>query len=173
MVGCAAGAAGVVVVGSGAGAPGWPGNWLSVRPVSDAPAPFSRKMKKPGPWSTSWAAPTRAPTAVRAARVAIIFFPARAWRPLVSGLPADFLGRVAGPAGLVPGLPGRVAGPPGLAPGPVGRAGLSGLVPGTAGRAGAVAGPAGARAGLTGLGGAMAGAGIVARALGFPRFSLT
>src|SRR3984885_8644670 len=36
----------------GAGAPGWPGNWLSVRPVSDAPAPFSRKMKKRPPCST-------------------------------------------------------------------------------------------------------------------------
>ena len=114
------------------------------------------------------------PTAVTVARTAIIFFPARTCRPFVSGLPVDLPGlapgRVAGPAGLVPGRAGRVAGPAGLVPGP---AGLSGRVAGPAGLTGAVAGPAGARAGLTGLGGAMAGAGIVARPPGFPRFSLT
>jgi hypothetical protein len=169
LVGCADGCS---AAGEG-GEPGWPGNWVSVRPVSDAPAPFSRKMKKRGPCSASWAVPAIAPTVARTAIAANIFFPARDCRPFVSGFALDFPGRVAGPVDLVPGLAGRVAGPAGLVPGPAGLTGLSGRVAGPAGLTGAVAGPAGARTGLTGLGGAMAGAGIVARPPGLPRFSLT
>ena len=159
MVGCAAGADGAGAVGVGAGAPGWPGNWLSVTPVSDAPAPFCRNMKKRGPCSASWAVPAIAPTVARTAIAANIFFPARTCRPFVSGLAVD-----------LPGLaPGRVAGPAGLVPGPAGLAGLVGL-------AGRVAGPAGltgAVAGLTGLDGAEAGAGIVARPPGLSKFLWT
>jgi hypothetical protein len=97
-----------------------------VGPVSDAPAPFARKIKNRKPCRPSSAVPLTAPIRETAAKATANLRATLACRPA-----AGFdVGRASGLAGLVPGRVGLVAGPAGLV---AGRAGLSGLVPGLSG----------------------------------------